>query len=151
VTVELSLATDLPDLPLDPRQIEQAVTNLALNALQAMADGGRLTINTCCRGPSVEIAVRDTGPGVPEDLGERIWEPFFSTKATGTGLGLPLVQEIAAAHGGRVGHSRSGGETVFLLELPASSALGGGPSTIKDDASPAALATENGRCSPADT
>ena len=90
VTVTWELAPELPPLLADARQIEQAVSNLGLNALQAMPDGGCLTVSTRCEGDRVEIVVDDTGPGVPPELHEKVLEPFFSTKVTGTGLGLPL-------------------------------------------------------------
>jgi signal transduction histidine kinase len=124
VSVELSLAPGCLECRADARQIEQVVNNLGLNALQAMSEGGRLAISTHACDDRVQIAVRDTGPGVPTDLRAHIWEPFFSTKATGTGLGLPLVREIAIAHGGRVWHSSDGKETVFTVEIPAEPAAG---------------------------
>jgi signal transduction histidine kinase len=121
VVVEWSLAPDLPPIPMDHHQIEQAVGNLAQNALQAMPEGGRLSIGTRIEGGRLEITVSDTGPGIPEELQARVFEPFFSTKATGTGLGLPLVREIALAHGGDL-HLRSSpaGGACFTLSLPVS-------------------------------
>jgi len=120
VTVDWSSAPDLPLVLMDHRQIEQAVGNLVQNALQAMPEGGRLTISTRLEDGQVEIAVRDSGPGIPEDLQGRIFEPFFSTKASGTGLGLPLVREIALAHGGDLRlRNAPGGGACFTLILPA--------------------------------
>jgi signal transduction histidine kinase len=120
VTVDWSLAPDLPLVLMDHRQIEQAVGNLVQNALQAMPEGGRLTISTRLEDGQVQIAVRDSGPGIPEELQERIFEPFFSTKASGTGLGLPLVREIALAHGGDLRlRNAPGGGACFTLTLPA--------------------------------
>jgi signal transduction histidine kinase len=119
VTVDLSLAPELPPVMADARQIEQAVGNLAQNALQAMPEGGRLTLGTRRVRDQVEITVRDTGPGVPEELRARIFEPFYSTKASGTGLGLPLVREITAAHGGQCSLESAPGEgSCFVLSLP---------------------------------
>lgn len=119
VAVELSLAPDLPLVMVDARQIEQAISNLGLNAVQAMAEGGRLTVRTYRGREHVEITVRDTGPGIPEALRERIFEPFYSTKPNGTGLGLPLVREIADAHGGRFTLESAPGEgACFTLTLP---------------------------------
>jgi signal transduction histidine kinase len=117
--VDLSLAPELPPVMADARQIEQAVGNLAQNALQAMPEGGRLTLGTRRVRDQVEITVRDTGPGVPEELRARIFEPFYSTKASGTGLGLPLVREITAAHGGQCSLESAPGEgSCFVLSLP---------------------------------
>jgi signal transduction histidine kinase/PAS domain-containing protein len=119
VTVELSLAPDLPPVMADARQIEQAVENLGQNALQAMTEGGRLAVGTQLAGNHVEITVRDTGPGILEELRGRIFEPFFSTKVSGTGLGLPLVREIAVAHGGDCLLESAPGEgACFTLSLP---------------------------------
>lgn len=118
--VEWSLAADLPPVLADARQIEQAIGNLVQNAFQAMPEGGCLTVATRPSDGPVEITLRDTGPGIPAELQERVFEPFFSTKATGTGLGLPLVREIALAHGGQLSLSSGPGEgACFTLALPA--------------------------------
>ena len=103
----------------DAARLEQAVLNLCLNAVEAMPDGGRLTVTTR-RGPeAVELEVRDTGTGIPRENLDKILKPFFSTKALGTGLGLPLVARVVAAHGGRVWvESEVGKGTAFHLELP---------------------------------
>jgi signal transduction histidine kinase len=103
----------------DAARLEQAVLNLCLNAVEAMPEGGRLTVTTR-RGPAaVEVEVRDTGTGIPRENLDQILKPFFSTKALGTGLGLPLVARVVAAHGGRVWvESEVGKGTAFHLELP---------------------------------
>src|SRR5262249_13811243 len=88
VTVDWALAAELPPVLADLRQIERAIGNLGRNALQAMPEGGRLTIGTRQVEDRVEIILRDTGPGIPEELRERVAEPFFSTRVIGTGLGL---------------------------------------------------------------
>jgi two-component system sensor histidine kinase AtoS len=119
VTVQWLFAPNLPPVPADARQIEQAVGNLGMNALQAMPEGGRLTVRTHQKAGRVEIAIEDTGPGVPTELQDRVFEPFFSTKVTGTGLGLPLVHEIATAHGGHSSLQSIPGEgACFTLSLP---------------------------------
>ena len=121
VTVERRYAERLPPLLGDPARLEQAVLNLAVNAVEAMGEGGRLTIATRpgAGGGAVEIEVRDTGPGIPAGNLERIFKPFFSTKALGTGLGLPLVARVVAAHGGRVTvESEIGRGTTFHVSLP---------------------------------
>jgi signal transduction histidine kinase len=135
ITLEWSLAPDLPPVPVDARQIEQAVSNLAMNANQAMPEGGRLTISTRRRGADVEIGMADTGPGIPPELHDKIFEPFFSTKTSGTGLGLPLVREIAAAHGGGASFRSAPDQgTCFTLSLPLQ------PVPLLDAASPPAPA-----------
>jgi signal transduction histidine kinase len=119
VAVGWSLAPDLPAVRADARQIEQAVGNLGMNALQAMPEGGQLTVSTRRVGEEVEIGVADTGPGIPPEIHDNVFEPFFSTKTSGTGLGLPLVREIAAAHGGcATFQSTPGHGTCFILSVP---------------------------------
>src|SRR5205085_10450722 len=83
-----------------------------------------LEISTGREGDQVAITLCDTGPGIPEELQGRVFEPFFSTKASGTGLGLPLVREIALAHGGDLRlRSSPGGGACFTLALPASAEI----------------------------
>jgi signal transduction histidine kinase len=120
----------------EPAQIQQVITNLVMNAIQAMPDGGRVDIAlgrgplTSPAGPASEYAwvtVRDEGPGIgPEDL-ERIFEPFFTTKPVGegTGLGLAVVQAIVVEHGGWISvTSEVGKGTTFTVALPPSGAAG---------------------------
>ena len=103
----------------DAARLEQAVLNLCLNAVEAMPEGGRLTVTTRRRPDAVEVDVADTGVGIPAENLDRILKPFFSTKALGTGLGLPLVVRVVAAHGGRVWvESEVGKGTAFHLEFP---------------------------------
>jgi signal transduction histidine kinase len=84
-----------------------------------MPEGGRLTVATRGRGDAVEIDVQDTGVGIPPENLDKILTPFFSTKALGTGLGLPLVARVVTAHGGSVAvESEVGKGTKFLLEIP---------------------------------
>jgi len=124
VAIEWQLAPSLPPVGADMRQLDQAIGNLGLNALQAMPEGGRLSIGTRLVGEQVEIRIGDTGPGVPEELQARVFEPFFSTKASGTGLGLPLVREIALAHGGDLTLQSAPGEgACFILTLPVAAAM----------------------------
>src|SRR6187397_1283889 len=85
----------------DADMLKRAVLNLVLNALDALPDGGELTLTACRTGQGLEIEVADSGPGVPPELLDRLFEPFFTTKSSGTGLGLAIVERIVAAHGGR--------------------------------------------------
>jgi two-component system sensor histidine kinase PilS (NtrC family) len=105
--------------PVDPQQFRQAVWNLALNAVEAMPGGGELTVSASLRGSVLEVAVTDTGVGMgPDDLAQ-IFEPFFSTKSGGTGLGLALVHRVTNDHGGHAGvRSEPGLGTSFTLTLP---------------------------------
>lgn len=114
--------TDIADDDLlwaDREMLRRAVLNLALNALEAMPDGGELTF-TCWSGPrAVELEVADTGPGIPEPVQQRLFEPFFTTKSDGTGLGLAIVYRIAQAHGGQITHANCPeGGSAFTLRLP---------------------------------
>jgi signal transduction histidine kinase len=115
------MSHDCPCAAFDPQQLKQAAFNLVRNALQAMPGGGRLTISTAVRGDGrVALGVEDSGPGVPDDKRCAIFEPFYTSKPTGTGLGLPLAMHIARDHGGDIELERgSGGGAVFTIILPA--------------------------------
>ena len=117
------LATDYaPDLPAvagDEEQLWQAILNLVRNALEAMPEGGALTVRTTQSDGWVRLAITDTGKGMTGAEREQIFKPFFSTKPGGTGLGLPLTQQIIAEHGGRLRcESAPGQGTTFAMELP---------------------------------
>jgi C4-dicarboxylate-specific signal transduction histidine kinase len=107
VTLLLELEDDLPEVAADFRQIQQVVLHLMRNGLEAMTgvppDQRRLTIATC-RTPAgeIEVAVRDLGNGLAEDLASRVFDPFFTTKTNGLGLGLSISRTIVDAHGGRI-------------------------------------------------
>jgi two-component system, cell cycle sensor histidine kinase and response regulator CckA len=107
---------------IDLGQLEQVITNLAVNARDAMPEGGTLTITTRAAAGGVTICVGDTGVGIPPDILPDVFEPFFTTKGPdkGTGLGLATVREVVQRNGGRVGvTSRPGAGTTFELWLPA--------------------------------
>ncbi len=122
----INLAPDLPTVYADGKQMQQVFLNLFLNAFQAMAGGGTLTITSGSvfrQGREyVSIDVADTGPGIPPQILEKIFTPFFTTKAQGTGLGLPICSKLVKMHDGdiRVSSDDSHG-TVFTIELPACS------------------------------
>jgi PAS domain S-box-containing protein len=119
IRLDTDLAGDLPEVPADPDQLWQALLNLFRNAIEAMPDGGQLTVQTLARDGAVICVIRDTGHGMDADRVEQMWKPFWSTKRGGTGLGMPLAQQIVAEHGGRLEcESREGGGTVFTLALP---------------------------------
>jgi two-component system sensor histidine kinase HydH len=119
------LAPDLPSGPAwfdaDPAQLRQLVLNLVLNALDATPAGGTVEVRLRTDEPGwLVLEVADTGPGLPAGLGERIFEPFVSTKETGTGLGLSICRRVAESHGGTiVGANRPDGGAVFTVRLPA--------------------------------
>jgi signal transduction histidine kinase len=119
VTVEREFDPDLPVVAGDGARLEQAVLNLCVNAVEAMPDGGRLTLTTRGIDGQVVVDVRDTGVGIPAENLERVLKPFVSTKPLGTGLGLPLVARVVAAHGGRLTiESEVGRGTTFHIHLP---------------------------------
>lgn len=120
-----------PELPLafvDARHVRQALLNLCLNALEAMPDGGALTVtlrDVPERG-RVAVEVRDTGPGVPEAARARLFQPFFTTRSMGTGLGLAVVKRVVEAHDGEViVRDAPGGGASFTIELPAAACAPG--------------------------
>lgn len=109
-----------PTVQGDPAQLAQALTNVLLNAIEAMGRGGGvLTLEVGRSAAEVEVRVRDTGPGIPPELQEQVFNPFFTTKAEGTGLGLPITHRIITRHGGRVRlDSHPGRGTTVTLSLP---------------------------------
>jgi signal transduction histidine kinase len=124
VALETELDPLLPAVAGIAQALSQVVLNLVANALQTMPAGGRLVCRSRARpARRVELAVSDTGPGVPDELRERIFEPFFTTRSDGTGLGLALCREIAHQHGGDVTLDASHGlGASFRLILPAAGA-----------------------------
>jgi signal transduction histidine kinase len=101
----------------DGGKVRQAVMNLLLNGIQACEAGGRVTLVVREEEAGVVVEVTDTGPGVPDELRERLFEPFVSGREGGTGLGLAVAKAVAEAHGGAVEHSRREGRTTFRLLL----------------------------------
>jgi PAS domain S-box-containing protein len=109
----------LPLAPIDPAQIKQVLVNLIKNAMQAMTKGGQLTLQTGSNDTGVSVSVSDTGGGIPQELISRIFEPFYTTKKKGTGLGLMIVQRIVREHGGRIEvESHLGEGTTFRVWFP---------------------------------
>jgi signal transduction histidine kinase len=119
VDVRREVAPDLPLVPVDARLLRQALVNVILNAVQAMPEGGPLSVRARARDGFAVLEVEDAGPGIPDEVRHRIFEPFFTTKATGTGLGLAVVKRILDGHRGRIEVSAApGGGTTFALHLP---------------------------------
>jgi signal transduction histidine kinase len=123
VTVELKLENNLPPVNGMSDQIAQVFLNLIVNAAEAMSDGGRLCIESRSDSGQVEVVFTDTGPGIaPEDLAH-IFEPFYTTKDSGTGLGLAVSYNIIESHGGTLGvASVPGHGATFTVRLPAAAA-----------------------------
>ena len=114
----------------DPRLLRQALINLVLNAFQAMPKGGALRVLASLSGSdggdvtqqSVRVVIEDTGPGIAPESRARVFQPFFTTKATGTGLGLAVVKRILERHGGSVAVGDSERGAAFHLVLAADAA-----------------------------
>jgi signal transduction histidine kinase len=103
----------------DASQVQQLLLNLVLNALDAMPDGGELTIRANTNRERLELSVIDTGDGIREDMFEKLFLPFSTSKPTGVGLGLGICRRIASSHGGTLtGQNRIDGGAEFRLSLP---------------------------------
>jgi len=118
VSIERVRRSESRQAHLDPLQFEQVLYNLLLNAAQAMKHQGSITVSTEHGEELVEITVHDTGPGLPAGVGDRLFEPFFTTRSKGTGLGLAIVKKIVTAHGGSIEASnRPEGGAEFRIRL----------------------------------
>jgi two-component system, sporulation sensor kinase E len=119
VVIATELSPTLPLLRIDARYVKQAVLNLIKNGVAAMPGGGTLTIETRRSGPEVQLRVSDTGTGIPDEIMDKIFEPYFTTKPFGTGLGLTIVFKIAKEHFGDISvSSRMGEGTTVTISLP---------------------------------
>lgn len=119
IVLHKSLDPNLPTLRFDPDQIRQVLINLVQNAVESMPEGGELTILTRAVQGHVEIVVADTGQGMAESVQESVFQPFFTTKAGGTGLGLSVCQKIIQDHGGDIlVRSKPGAGSSFTISLP---------------------------------
>lgn len=126
VTIALHLAEDIGPLLMDRVQLGQVVVNLVRNAVEAMQGSERRELEVAtvsvAEDQAVEITVSDTGPGIPREVDERLFQPFVMSKPTGMGIGLSICRELIEAHGGWINAAaRPGGGTVFTVHLPASS------------------------------
>ena len=119
LTVQEELVRSLPLAPVDPAQFKQVLVNLIKNAMQAMTRGGQLAVATGQASDGVWVSIGDTGGGISPEKINRLFEPHYTTKAKGTGLGLMIVQRIVREHGGRIEvESRVGQGTTFRVWLP---------------------------------
>jgi signal transduction histidine kinase len=117
---QISIPDGLPPIRADVTQLEMALLNLVTNALDAMPHGGTLSITATSRPDAIRLEVADTGPGIPAEIMERLFEPWLTTKPTGqgTGLGLAIVRDVITAHGGTVSASNQAMGAVFVIDLP---------------------------------
>jgi signal transduction histidine kinase len=124
VEVKLKREHRLPEIWADPDQLKEVLVNLVLNACEVMVNGGSITIREeeqveSPLGPAAVIRVSDTGPGIPESVRDKIFQPFFSTKEEGTGLGLSIATRIIEEHGGRLElESKQKQGATFHITLP---------------------------------
>src|SRR5882724_8571138 len=119
IAIKIKLARQLTATPVDATQMQQVLVNLVKNATHSMTRNGTLTLQTGESGDGVWMSVADTGGGIPQEQINRIFEPFYTTKKKGTGLGLMIVQRIVRAHNGRIElESRVGNGTTFRVWLP---------------------------------
>ena len=139
IEVETALAASRPVVSGDPAELREALTNVILNAVDAMPEGGRLRVATRSVDGSVEVSVADTGTGIAEEVRDRIFDPFFTTKGPkGTGLGLSMTYGILARHDGRITvESEEGAGTTFRITFPST---GDAPPAPVPVAAPAAAA-----------
>jgi signal transduction histidine kinase len=120
VELRTDLEPLLPTVDIDETQFKQAVINLLVNARQVVGDGGVVRlVSRAGSGGEIVVEVRDNGPGVPEDVRDKIFEVFYSSRGGGTGLGLPIARQIVERHGGMIGLETTEGEgSTFWIRLP---------------------------------
>jgi two-component system sensor histidine kinase HydH len=121
IEIVARLGPALPQLAADPVRLTQALLNLVINAVQAVERKGRIEVSATASGETVSIAVRDNGPGIPPDKLTSIFEPYFTTKTEGNGLGLWIAQQIVTAHSGTLQARNAPAPergAVFVMALP---------------------------------
>ena len=119
ITGNVQLDNSLGRILADPDLLYRALSNLVLNAIDAMPDGGTLTVRTSRKNSHVCLEVADTGSGLTREESERLFTPYYTTKRHGTGLGLAIVQAVVSDHHGRINVSSTPGHgTTFMIELP---------------------------------
>jgi signal transduction histidine kinase len=119
--VKVSRETDknFPELLVDPELMRRALANLIRNAIQAMSDGGKLTVRASRTNETVLIGIQDTGAGIAQENLDKIWSQPFTTKAGGTGIGLVICKKLIEAHGGTIiVGSEVGKGSIFTVKLP---------------------------------
>src|SRR5207302_8246718 len=119
IACKLEFDENLKTIAADRDLLHRALSNLVLNAMDAMANGGTLTLRTRRDNGKVIIEVADTGTGLTREECERVFTPYYTSKQHGTGLGLAIVQSVVSDHGGRINvQSEPGKGTTFAIELP---------------------------------
>jgi signal transduction histidine kinase len=117
IQIECSFPSNIPPVTVDIDKMKQVIFNLTKNAAEAMAGGGRISIKAAASENSIVLEISDTGTGIP--AGIDIFEPFYTTKPEGTGIGLSIVQQIILAHGGSISYTSEHEKgTTFFVALP---------------------------------
>jgi nitrogen fixation/metabolism regulation signal transduction histidine kinase len=123
IDFKTQVASEPMPMMVDPELLHRALSNLVLNAMDAMPNGGKLTVSARPQGPNIEIRVADTGEGLTQEECERLFTPYYTTKLHGTGLGLAIVQSVVADHGGTIAvESHTGNGATFIITLPKAAA-----------------------------
>ncbi len=119
IDFNINLSDSLPLIEADPFELRMAFLNIIQNAVQAMPNGGRLSVRSSVQFGKIFLEIADTGGGIPKEIGDRIFNPFFTTKEQGTGLGLAIVHKIIESHNGKIEFkSNKGKGTTFIIKLP---------------------------------
>ena len=120
IKITYSIEKEFPKLIIDPSYVKRILTNLTANAVQAMPNGGKLTINAYYRDHRAFVSAEDTGEGIPEEAKNKLFKPLFTTKAKGQGFGLAVVKKLTEALNGTITfESEEGKGTRFVIEFPA--------------------------------
>jgi len=120
VNIYLTMSGSCPQVLVDKDKIKQAFLNIILNAIEAMTDGGSIAINVSRKDSYLNISIKDTGPGIPDEQHDKIFGLFYSTKSGGTGVGLAVTKNIIHAHGGNIRFEKLVEGAEFIIELPLS-------------------------------
>ena len=119
ITCKFELEPNLPSVAADPDLLHRAISNLVLNAMDAMPQGGTLTVRSRSAAENILLEICDTGAGLTPEECERLFTPYYTSKQHGTGLGLAIVQSVISDHGGRISvRSEPGRGSTFTIELP---------------------------------
>ena len=120
VNIYLTMTGHCPQVLVDKDKLKQALLNIVLNAIEAMIDGGDIAINVSKKDSYLNISIKDTGPGIPDEQHDKIFGLFYSTKSGGTGVGLAVTKNIIHAHGGNIRFEKLVEGAEFIIELPLS-------------------------------
>jgi len=118
IQVELEVHSALPKIKVDRDKIKQAILNIMINGVEAMPDGGTLRVGAKRSGNEILVSCQDTGPGIPDEIKDKIFDLFYTTKDGGTGIGLSFAQNIVQAHGGTIRLEQSSRGSAFVIAIP---------------------------------